>query len=61
MGRDVAGVTACLLRSTVLAAKLHYMPEGNEYPNEEHRTLQMLYWFRMTKAPILRGLNCTDL
>ena len=61
MARDVAGVTAYLLWNTVLAVKLHYIPEGSEYLNEKHCILQMLYWFIMTKAPILMGLNCTDL
>lgn len=43
MARDVAGVTAYLLWNTVLAVKLHYIPEGSEYLNEKHCILQMLY------------------
>lgn len=61
MERDVAGVTEYLLWNIVLVVKLHYIPEDNEYLNEKHYILQMLYWFRMTKAPTLMGLNCTDL
>ena len=61
MERDVAGVTEYLLWNIVLVVKLHYIPEDNEYQNEKHYILQMLYWFRMTKAPTLMGLNFTDL